>query len=137
VNLTNLSRYGLISFATLNSCSEKEEIFARMSSQQIGVPTVTTCVKSVTATSTIAEGNVTSEGAAFVTERGLKISSNRGRFMKFKYWGAGTGKFTQEITGLWPERTYSVRAYAINGIGKAYGDVISLYTHKPIIMEVD
>jgi hypothetical protein len=124
----------LTGFATLNSCSEneKEEIFVQMPSQQIGVPTVTTCVKSVTATSAIAEGNVTNEGAAFVTERGIEISS-RGRFRKLKYWGAGTGKFTLEITGLWPGKAYSVRAYAINAAGKAYGDVISLYTHEPVV----
>jgi hypothetical protein len=39
--------------------------------------------------------------------------------------GTGSGAFTSSITGLTPNTTYFVRAYAINNLGTAYGNEIS------------
>jgi len=42
----------------------------------------------------------------------------------------GAGSFTSEITGLEPETTYYVRAYATNDLGTVYGEQISFTTEE-------
>ena len=42
--------------------------------------------------------------------------------------GTGTGTFTSSITGLTPNTTYYVRAYATNSVGTAYGEELSFTT---------
>jgi hypothetical protein len=51
--------------------------------------------------------------------------------MALKYNSSGTGKFTHELTTLWPGSAYRVRAYAINSIGTAYGDDVGFRTPIP------
>ena len=88
------------------------------------IPTVTTnTVTSIAANSATCGGNVTSDGGAAVTERGIcyattatpttansKVTS-----------GTGTGTFTANMSGLTASTLYYVRAYAINANGTAYG----------------
>jgi hypothetical protein len=40
----------------------------------------------------------------------------------------GAGSYSIEMTGLLSSKTYHVRAYAINGMGTAYGDDVSFKT---------
>jgi len=47
--------------------------------------------------------------------------------------GSGGGSFTISITGLKPNTTYYVRAYATNGDGTSYGNALSFTTTPPII----
>ncbi len=128
----------LVGFAFHTSCSKEEKIFLRISNQPTGIPVITTSfmLESITATSVIAEANITSEGASFVIETGFEIS-NDGHWYKCKnlYWrSSGTGKFTQEISGLWPGKIYGVRAYATNSAGTAYGNIWDFTTlTKPVV----
>ncbi|WP_338792741.1 T9SS type A sorting domain-containing protein [Bernardetia sp. MNP-M8] len=94
-------------------------------------PTVTTATQSnVTATTADLGGNVTSDGGATVTERGIvwgtsttpTTSNNKVQI------GTGTGVFNQTITGLPSATTIFVRSYAINSEGTAYGNEISFTT---------
>jgi hypothetical protein len=125
----------LACFGTFNSCSEKDKIFIRI--QPTGIPTITTEIinNSITATSVIAVGDVTGEGVAVVTEKGFEISmTDREGFRKLEYRSSGTGKFSHEITGLIPGKTYAIRAFAINNVGTAHGDVVSFNTlSKPVV----
>ena len=99
------------------------------------VPTVTTTQpSSITETTAVAGGNVTSDGNASVTERGVCIAtvSNPTTSNTKVTAGSGTGSFTCNLTGLQANTTYYVRAYAVNSKGTAYGDEISFTTALPI-----
>ena len=85
-------------------------------------PTVTMgAVEEITATTAIGHGNVTSQGT--VTERGFcwNTAANPTIAENLYYKsGSGTGDFTADITGLTPNRTYYVRAYAVAGTDTTY-----------------
>jgi hypothetical protein len=97
----------------------------------ITIPTVVTAaVANPTQTSVTCGGNVTSNGGATVTARGVCWSEESLPDLEDLYTsdGSGTGEFTSEISGLTPNATYHVRAYATNSEGAAYGDDIEFTT---------
>ncbi|WP_100610158.1 T9SS type A sorting domain-containing protein [Confluentibacter lentus] len=88
-------------------------------------PTVTTATASgVTTTTAILGGNVTDDGGATVTERGIVYNTtgtpNVNDDTKVQI-GSGNGSFSDEIIGLIAGTTYYVRAYATNTTGTSYG----------------
>ena len=100
------------------------------------IPTViTNSVSNITATNATCGGNVTSDGGATVTARGVCWSTSQNPTINSSYLtidGSGTGFFTSSITGLTAGTTYYVRAYAMNSVGTAYGDqVIFTATSSP------
>mgnify|MGYP002624721165 CR=1 FL=1 len=80
-------------------------------------------------------GNVTSDGRSPVTARGVCWSTSENPTIHNEHTenGSGTGYYTSKISGLSPEQTYYVRAYATNKEGTAYGEQItfSTYGNKP------
>ena len=99
--------------------------------QSITAPTVTTSsVNNVTQTTASGGGNVTNDGGDNVTERGICWSTNHNPTTSGSHAnsGTGTGSFTVNMTGLSPNTTYYVRAYAINSSGTSYGDEVSFTT---------
>jgi len=91
---------------------------------------ITTAVSSITFNSAFSGGNVTSEGGAPVTARGVcwSTSANPTTADTCTSDGTGTGAYTSSLTGLLPATTYYVRAYATNAGGTAYGDNLTLET---------
>src|SRR5690606_22060299 len=77
-------------------------------------------------------GNVTADGGAAVTERGIEYSISEGFVLgegaQIEAAEAGTGEFTVEVTELTASTTYYHRAYATNNEGTAYGDEQSFTT---------
>ena len=103
--------------------------------QSIAVPTVTTSsVTNVTQTTATGGGNVTDDGGATVSERGIcwSISHNPTISGAHATNGTGTGSFTVSMTGLTPNTTYYVRAYATNSAGTSYGSEVSFTTLQNI-----
>ncbi len=91
----------------------------------IGVPTLTTtAISTITATTATAGGNITADGGAAVTERGVCWGTSSGPTISGSHVasGSGIGTFTSNLTGLTPGTTYYVRAYATNSAGTAYGN---------------
>ncbi|NTW31034.1 MAG: hypothetical protein HGB12_00090 [Bacteroidetes bacterium] len=94
-------------------------------------PTVTTqAVTSVTGTTSTGNGNVTADGGATITERGVCWNTSATpTTANNKATSAGTtGAFTPSITGLTAGTLYYVRAYAINSVGTSYGNEVSFTT---------
>ncbi|MFT3753405.1 MAG: FISUMP domain-containing protein [Paludibacter sp.] len=91
---------------------------------------LTTNPATITSTAATCGGNVTLDGGEFVTEYGIcwSTSSNPTVANSKKAVGTGIGSFTTSITGLTPNITYYVRAYATNGLGTAYGQEVSFKT---------
>ena len=99
-------------------------------------PTVTTTtITNITDITATSGGNVTSDGNATVTARGICWSFNPNPTIADSITtnGSGTGVFVSGITGLAPSTTYNVRAYATNSEGTSYGNNIPFTTLAPPI----
>jgi uncharacterized protein (TIGR02145 family) len=91
----------------------------------------TTAISSIDNTSAMSGGIVTSDGGSAITFRGVcwSTSANPTIALSTKTVdGTGTGSFTSSMTGLTPNTTYHVRAYATNSVGTAYGSDIEFTT---------
>jgi hypothetical protein len=103
-------------------------------------PLVTTPTSaSILATTATLGGNVTADGGAAITERGVVYSltsANNNPLISgsgvTKVMAAGTtGVFTAPVTGLTASSGYSFKAYAINGVGTTYSSVATFTTAAP------
>lgn len=131
--------YYVIAFATnIKGTSYGSEISFSTEPQLATVITAT--VLDITPYSATAGGVISSDGGSEVTERGI-------------YWGttpdpvstgtklvleSGTGNYADTLENLNPATTYYVTAYAVNGIGTAYGEEKSFTTpgKEPVIDEM-
>jgi hypothetical protein len=84
--------------------------------------TTSTCT-AITQTTATSGGNVTSDGGAAVTARGVcwSVYSSPDLSDNHTSDGSGTGSFVSNITGLTAGTYYYVRAYATNSAGTSYG----------------
>ncbi len=132
-NLTNLTAntvYHVRAFATnsMGTNYGEERVFSTLSYLP---PTVEVLEPTnITYTSFTCGGNVTDAGSYPVTARGVCYANRPGPTINdnFISLGTGTGTFDTIITGLTPNTTYYVRAYANNQVGMAYSDEITVTT---------
>jgi M6 family metalloprotease-like protein len=99
----------------------------------IVIPTLsTTALTSITYNSASSGGNITDDGGASITARGVCWSTTQNPTTSNSKTtdGTDTGSFSSSITGLSPNTKYYVRAYATNSIGTAYGEQIEFKTKK-------
>ncbi len=84
--------------------------------------------------SAILGGNIINDGGSNVNVRGVVWSTfqnpslNAPFLLGTTYDGGGTGSFTSNLTGLIPNTTYYVKAYATTDAGTAYGNQITFTT---------
>lgn len=98
--------------------------------------TVTTStVSDITTNSASCGGDVTDDGGATVTARGVCWSTSHNPTVSDSHTtdGNGTGGFSSSITGLSASTTYYVRAYATNSEGTAYGTEQSFTTEAEAV----
>jgi len=128
-NITGLSpntTYYVRAYATNSlgtAYDEEQRTFT--TNAEATTPSVTTGdVTNITTTTASCSGNVTSDGGSSVTARGVcwSTSQNPTTSNSKIINGTGLGTYTSNITGLSPNTTYYVRAYAINSQGTAYGE---------------
>ncbi|MEK7719136.1 MAG: hypothetical protein AAB347_05930, partial [Bacteroidota bacterium] len=92
---------------------------------------VTNSMTNVTATTATSGGNISLDGGASITSRGVCWSLSSGPTIALTTKtsdGTGTGNFTSNITGLSANTTYYIRAYATNSAGTSYGAELSFKT---------
>ncbi len=103
------------------------------------LPTLSTAsASSITTTTAISGGNISADGGATITARGVcwnttgspTVANSRTQD------GAGSGAFTSALSGLTPGTVYFVRAYAANSAGTAYGPEITFTTQAPEICTI-
>ena len=102
----------------------------------IPVGITTTAASTVTQTTASSGGNISNDGGATITSRGVCWSSATisPTILNTKTVnGNGVGAFISSLTSLTPGTTYYVRAYATNSVGTAYGNAISFTTVAPTI----
>lgn len=95
-------------------------------------PVLTTAnITSITANGASTGGNITSDGGANITARGVVWSTSQNPTIALTTKtvdGVGVGVFTSSISALTPNTTYYVRAYATNSMGTSYGNEITFTT---------
>jgi hypothetical protein len=91
---------------------------------------ITMALSAITSTGANSGGNVTADGGAAVTARGVCWSTtlNPTTANSITTNGSGTGSFTSSLAGLIPGTPYYVRAYATNSVGTAYGNEVQFET---------
>ncbi len=100
-------------------------------------PTIITLdITNITSISAISGGNITSNGGASITKRGI-IWSTKGDPLSDPSHvitddGSGVGQFPSTLDGLLGNTTYYVRAYAVNSYGKSYGNLLVFTTPPPV-----
>jgi uncharacterized delta-60 repeat protein len=95
------------------------------------LPSVTTDgVTSIGISTATSGGEVTDDGGATVTARGVCWSTNSWPTIADNITsdGMGKGSFTSSLTGLAQDQTYYLRAYASNDKGVVYGNQVSFST---------
>lgn len=92
----------------------------------------TTVASNVTANAITSGGNITNDGNATITQRGIAWATHAGPTVADSITkdGGGAGTFSSTISGLNANTTYYFRAYAVNSAGTAYGNEITLATPK-------
>jgi hypothetical protein len=131
--LTGLAQgttYYVRSFATnaQGTAYGAETSFTTQTSPTVSVTATPT---SLTTTSAVGGGTISSDGGATITISGLVwgVSTNPEITLTTKTTdGALSGTFTSSITGLTQGTAYHVRAYATNSIGTSYGPDITFTT---------
>ena len=100
--------------------------------EETNLPTVqTSAPTNITTNSATVGGNVLSEGASNITERGVVwgLTANPTTAdNKIIHASLGTGIYTSPLAGLNSATTYHTRAYAINNEGTSYGANEPLFT---------
>jgi uncharacterized protein (TIGR02145 family) len=136
-NLTGLipnTTYYVRAYA-INSAGTAYGNQVSFTTQPVGLPVIsTTDVTAITTNSAISGGNISSDGGGNITARGVcwSISQNPTIALSTKTNdGTGSGIFSSSLTGLSPNTTYYVRAYAVNNLGTSYGDQ-KMFTSTPI-----
>ena len=97
----------------------------------INLASLTTgAVSSIATTSAVVAGNVTADGGATVTTRGICYSTSQNPTIANSKVasGNGTGAYSATLSGLTSNTTYYARAYATNAAGTAYGAQVSFKT---------
>lgn len=99
----------------------------------------TSTVSAVTQTTAQCGGNITADGGAAVTARGVCWSTSPTPTVANNKTtdGTGIGSFTSFIVGLTANTTYYVRAYATNSTGTGYGSAVSFTTEVSSITVTD
>lgn len=97
----------------------------------MAAPTVTTqAVLDARTTTAIGSGNVTSDGAQTISERGVVVGTSANPTTsntKFTVTGT-TGAFNAALSSLVGATIYHARAYAINAGGTSYGADVQFQT---------
>jgi hypothetical protein len=118
-----------------NDSDENPYNFSIQGTGTASTPTLTTtAASSVGETSATLGGNITADGGASVSERGVVYSSTdatptigEGGVTK-DINGSGSGSFSESIGSLTPGTTYYFQAYATNTAGTSYGGVLNFTT---------
>ncbi|MCX6246459.1 MAG: DUF1566 domain-containing protein [Bacteroidetes bacterium] len=96
-----------------------------------GIVTLTTTnLSCIIVPTAFSGGNITFDGGAAVTARGLCWSTSPGPTTANNITsnGSGIGSYTSNLTGLTASTQYYVRAYATNSVGTSYGNELSFST---------
>jgi hypothetical protein len=100
----------------------------------IPLEVITVVASSITQNSASSGGNIGADGGSPISSRGVcwsNTNNNPTISNSRTLNGTGVGSFSSLLSNLLPGTRYHLRAYATNGVGTAYGNVISFTTEPP------
>ena len=129
-NLTSLTTGVTYHYRAVGSNTDGTSYGLDMTFTPGAAAVTTTAASAITATTATSGGNVTTDGGTPVTARGVCWSTNVNPTISDSHTtdGSGTGVFTSSLTGLSPNTTYHIRAYATNSGGTFYGEDLQFTT---------
>ncbi len=104
--------------------------------EETDIPVITSAeVSNIDVTSAVCGGTITSSKGSLVTARGVCWSSSPDPTITddTTFDGTDMGSFISTLTGLDPDTTYYVKAYATNKNGTAYGDMKTFTTLEGMV----
>jgi hypothetical protein len=133
-NLTGLTPgtlYYVRSYATnsVGTSYGAQTSFTTLNTASISATAPATSITSSTATT---GGNITSDGGASVTARGIVWNTSIDPIISLSTKttdATGTGTYTSSLVGLSPATVYYYRSYATNSVGTVYGPQASFTTN--------
>lgn len=123
--ITGLSGCGTIYYVRAYATNNTGTGYGNQNTISTGLlPSISTDdVTNISYYTAVSGGSISDDGGCPVTEKGVCWSYNTsptiGNYKTTE--GAGNGTFVSNITGLYANRTYYVRAYATNSVGTVYG----------------
>lgn len=128
-NLTPGTTYHVRAYAT-NSNGTVYGDDVTFSTSNGNVAITLTNPTNITATSASCSANITDDGGATITERGICWGTAQYPTVSGSHAasGNGTGSYSVSMSGLTPSTTYYVRAYATNSAGTCYSSQQSFTT---------
>ena len=118
-----------------NSCKKDDN-----NNSTTTAPVLTTsAISSITQTTASCGGKITTNGGSTITVRGVCWSKSTTPTISDSKTtdGIGSGTFKSTITGLSPNTTYYVRAYATNNVGTSYGNQFLFKTYTGTVTDID
>jgi uncharacterized protein (TIGR02145 family) len=96
---------------------------------------ISTSLSNLSQTTAVSGGTITSDGGQAVVARGVcwSTSQNPSTSNSKTSDGTGTGTYSSNLSGLSPNTTYYLRAYATNGLGTGYGNQLVFTTGTPTL----
>jgi hypothetical protein len=98
------------------------------------IPELTTIgISGITINAALSGGIITTDGGMPVIQRGVCWSLVQNPTISdfITNDGTGIGSYSSSLSGLSPNTTYYIRAYATNAVGTAYGNQLSFTTSSP------
>lgn len=124
-------------FTAIGACKKEEDTFP-----EVLASVTANAMTSVTSSAAIGGGKIIDDGGSTVTDRGVCYSTTSDPTLSNSFVSAGGGAsdFSCNISGLQPNTTYYLRAYAINSKGTAYSSnevVFKTSTAEPSLTTSD
>jgi hypothetical protein len=132
--LTQNTTYYVRAYATNSAGTaygDEQSFTTTNTTTNVVLPTITTfAVSAITTTSASSGGAVTSDGGASLSAWGVCWSTSANPILanSFSQNNGSAGFFNSALSGLTPNTTYYLRAYATNSAGTAYGNEQSFTT---------
>ncbi|WP_293896248.1 FISUMP domain-containing protein [Flavobacterium sp.] len=124
--------YRVYSYNSAGNSAAYSNEFTLTTSSVSSLPILTTtAVTSITPTTAVSGGAISSDGGAAIIARGVCWSTSANPTVALitkSTNGTGTGVFASNLIALSANTTYHVRAYATNSVGTAYGADLSFIT---------
>lgn len=127
---------GLLIYNTTTNCMEYYRPTGWYSMCPRLATLTTLTLSSITGISASSGGQITDDGGATITSRGVcwSITPNPTTANSFTSDGIGIGTYNSVINSLQNGTTYYVRAYATNSVGTAYGNEVVFNTlNTPLV----
>jgi hypothetical protein len=131
--LTAGSTYQVKTFATNSAGTVYATLPTSFTTPNYATLDATYSATNITGTTAESGGNITADGGATVTVRGLVWGTSSGSVTYSVTISSGTGTFTGTLTGLSGGNTYFVRSFATNSVGTRYGAESSFSTVIPTV----